>query len=283
MFRRRIARLSVVILLLGALNYFARPHHEPVSSSDVRNVAIYTGSALSGEGVDACSYYSSSTWNAFFLKPHMWGLGFYIGGETASAVGCYIASSAWVNNLNQDWYAMPIWDGLQAPCSGNTERMSSTPSTAGSEGSAAASHAIAAAQSLGIGATNIIYLDMEAYSSTCVTPVRYFADGWVEKLHASGYKAGIYGSACSPNMTTYASISHPPDDVWVADYNNVDSASTSSVSCVSTSDWTGQRRIHQYHGTINQSYNGVTVSVDKDCVYGYVDGQALSSTSDICG
>jgi hypothetical protein len=150
--------------------------------------------------------------------------------------------------------------------------MSSDPDTAYTQGQHAGTNAITAANSIGLGAGNIIYLDMEAYSSSCQSTVRRYVGGFSQALQSRGWKAGIYGSSCSPDMDTYATLDHVPDDAWIAEYDNVDAATPDVFSCVSTSYWTGGRRIHQYHGTTSVTYGGVTVSVDKDCLNGHADG-----------
>jgi len=119
-----------------------------------------------------------------------------------------------------------------------------------------------------LGLSGIVYLDLETYSGTsaCEAAVGHYAGGFTNRLHALGYRSGVYGSACSPDMDVYATLNNVPDDVWIAQYNGIDSAASSgSVDCVATTHWTHHQRIHQYRGTHDVTYGGVTVSVDSDC------------------
>jgi hypothetical protein len=256
--------------------------HSSAGRPDVALANSYSTVLVNAEGLDTCSTYPASTWNAIYPKHNLWGLGFYLGGATADAVNCFEPGPTWLAALDSGYKVMPIWDALQAPCSANSRLMSTNATTAASQGVTAGNNAIAASNAIGLGAPNIIYLDMESYSSSCEAPVRSYVSAFVNTLHNNAYKAGIYGSACSPDMDIYAGLAHPPDDAWIADYNGIDGAGVSgTVSCVSSTNWTGGRRLHQYAGGVNFTFDGTTVHVDEDCLYGQVDGSA--GVSNGCG
>jgi hypothetical protein len=99
-------------------------------------------------------------------------------------------------------------------------------------------------------------------------------DGWVKELHNYAYKAGVYGSACRPDMSIYASVAHVPDDVWIAETGGDDTVASINASCVPASYWVNHQRIHQYTKGESFTYNGATVIVDHDCLNATVDGAA---------
>lgn len=163
----------------------------------------------------------------------------------------------------------------------NTYPMSSDGDTAHQQGVNVADNAIGAWVDLGQHAGNIIYLDMEAYSSNCEGPVIRFVNGWVNELHSYAFKAGLYGSACSPHLDDYYGIAHPPDDIWIAQYNGNDSAFGVDSNCISDNHW-HDRRIHQYTQNSTVRQGGVTLyPVDHDCLRGQLDG--LYDYNNDCG
>jgi hypothetical protein len=153
--------------------------------------------------------------------------------------------------------------------------MSSSTSTAASQGTAAAQDAVAQAQAVGLGPGNPIYNDMEGYDRTSsnTNAVIAFLGAWTAQLHASGYVSGVYSSAASgirdlaaENGTGYAE----PDDIWIANWNG--SQSTSDPNVPSTA-WADHQRLHQYQGDHNETYGGVTINIDGD----YLDGATAAA------
>lgn len=274
--------LGVLLLLVASL---ATAVTIGSSSSSPASAAA---SRFNGEGWDACDKYSAAKWNTIYANsPRNYrGLGFYLGGKTADDVCPGPFGSTWINNLNSGWRLAPIWDGLQAPsgCGGGySHRMSSDPSTSYNQGVNSANHAKIVMDNLGL--SGIVYLDLEAYSGTnaCEAAVGHYAGGFTNRLHALGYRAGVYGSACAPDMDFYATLNNVPNDVWIADYNGIDSAASSgSVSCVSSSHWVNHQRIHQYRGDVSITHGGVTLpDVDKDCYDGDTTGAVEANMT--CG
>ncbi|MEK8103876.1 glycoside hydrolase domain-containing protein [Micromonospora sp. M12] len=82
--------------------------------------------------------------------------------------------------------------------------MSADPTTARSQGVAAANSAATAAQALGIGSASTIYNDIEQYPSntSCRAAVLSFLSGWIAQLHVRGYLAGMYSSGTSGIRTS---------------------------------------------------------------------------------
>lgn len=263
-----LVALSMLVSIAFATGSANAAPNNP-TSVHVRETPNYSSHLLNAEALDSCSYYQAYKWNDVYNGGPIWGVGFYLGGLTAEAAGCYLATDYWVDNLNNYLRLVPIWDAYQAPCSSYSQRMSSDPDTAYTQGQHAGNNAVAAARAIELNDDIVIYLDMEAYPASCTTTTRRYVGGFVNSLHAHGFVGGVYGSACSPDMDTYATLDNPPDDAWIADYNGTDAASVGSVSCVSTSNWTGGHRIHQWRGGSSATYGGTTLgNVDYNCVYG---------------
>lgn len=249
--------------------------HASVDSTPQAEAASYTSVFLNAEALDSCQYFSASKWNSVFVAvSNLWGVGFYLGGVTADEVGCYEPSSSWISSLSQSWTMEPIWDGLQASCSGNDHRMSSDPDTAASQGVSEADSAVTRASQIGLGQGIVIYYDMESYGSSCDGPVGRFIDGWVRELHNKGDFGGVYGSVCNQPLDNYNNDAYVPDDVAIGDWNGEDSAYDVHTNCVSSDNW-HNNRIHQYTQNSSVSENGVTLSpVDHECVRGDMDGES---------
>lgn len=238
--------------------------------------AAHTSSAVyNGLGFDACSAPSQSQMSAWGSSPYR-AIGVYIGGVNAACSQPNL-SSAWVATQVADgWHLIPTYVGLQAP--GNSCRCASiTPSQASAQGAAAATDAVNDAAAIGLPAGNPIYYDMEAYNRTSAnsSAVLSFLSGWTSQLHADGYASGVYSSADS-GITDLAGEQGTgylePDDIWIADWNNEQTTSDSSVP---SSDWANQQRLHQYKGANSETYGGVTINIDND----YLDGATADTSS----
>ncbi|HZU40139.1 MAG TPA: DUF1906 domain-containing protein [Solirubrobacteraceae bacterium] len=224
------------------------------------------GQVFTGLGFDACSAPSASAMNAWLSSPDR-AVGIYIGGTNAACSQPNLTST-WVSQqAAAGWHMIPIYVGLQAPknscgCAGIS------PSSAASEGTAAATDAVTQAQALGIGTGNPIYFDMEGYSHTSAntTAVLTFLAAWTAQLHASGYKSGVYSSNASgiTDLVAQYGTSYPePDDLWPATW---DGQQNTVDSYVPATEWAAHQRINQYDGGQNETYGGVTMNVDDDYV-----------------
>ena len=139
-----------------------------------------------------------------------------------------------------------------------------------SQADAAAQDAVTQAAALGFGPGTPIYYDMEAYPASQKSerpglPVRLD-----HRLHAAGYKSGVYSSSSSgitdlvANFTRYAM----PDVIWDALWNG-DANTADPV--IPAADWASQQRAHQFHGGADATYGGDTVDIDQD----YLDVNVL--------
>jgi hypothetical protein len=244
-----------------------------------------------GRGFDTCETPSTSAMSTWRNFSSFTSVGIYIGGINRACSNNALNSATWVNTVvAQGWRLIPIYVGLQAPCTdpGNGAQLSLDLVTAAGQGRDAANDAVFRAGVAGIGPGAPIYYDMEGYNSTdagCVGAVRLFISGWVAQLHALGYTAGMYSSLCSgiaDQATVYDnSFYNRLDAIWVAAwaYNDQNDPGYSTyqpnlfgyTGCgASVTDvmWPFHQRLRQFRGGHNETYGGVTINIDTDAVDG---------------
>jgi hypothetical protein len=227
--------------------------------------AAATGSIFTGLGFDTCSAPSTAAMRAWRASPYR-AIGIYLGGRNSACVQPNL-TAAWVGaETAAGWHLIPIYVGLQAP-STSCRCATISPSKAVGQGMAAAADAVGRAEALGIGPGSPIYFDMEAYapgSSTRV--VLAFLAAWTNRLHASGYRSGVYSSGASgiADLVDEAGSSYrEPDDIWVADWNG---RPTTSDPYLPARLWASHQRIHQYRGGHVERYGGVRIAIDNDAL-----------------
>jgi len=224
------------------------------------------GQIFTGKGFDACSAPSSAAMSAW--RPYYGAVGVYIGGVNMACSQPNLTSS-WVSQESASgWHLIPIYVGLQAPSNScGCAAMSSSASTASSQGAAAAYDAITHARALGLGPGNPIYDDMEGYSrsSTNTTAVLSFLQGWTSELHAYGYLSGVYSSYLSgvqDLIANYGSGYLEPDELWFAGWDGWATTNDSNYP-IPSSEWANHQRLHQYN-TGGESHGGYYLSIDYD-------------------
>jgi len=243
---------------------------QSVAASARGEATIYTGL-----GLDTCNAPSTSTLQAWLASPYR-ALGIYIGGANRACANPQLTPT-WISAAEGlGWALAPLYVGLQAPCvtQGGLTKISAP--SAAVEGASAADDAIAQASQIGLPTGSPIYFDMEAYaldSASCTQTVQTFLSGWVIALHDQGYVAGVYGSAGSTmrDVQALTQTSSPPDDIWIADWNG--DTTVLGDPYVSDALWTNHQRIHQFSGSHNESFGGVTLNIDSDSFDGAVVSQ----------
>lgn len=126
------------------------------------------------------------------------------------------------------------------------------------------------ARQLGFGPGTPLYYDMEAYSGTLNGRVLRFLTSWTRELHTLGYSSGVYSNSLSgiqalaSNYTNTADTM--PDVIYDALWNG---AANTLDPILSSTQWAGHHRVHQYQGGQNVTYGGATVNIDQD----YLDVQ----------
>lgn len=241
--------------------------------------ALPGGSGISeSKGFDSCQDPTAGQMQAFWNGTPYWWLGTYIGGGLMACSQPNLSAS-WLNTVNaQGWGFEFIWVGPQPPCTGYRLRFSSDPATAYQQGkNEAVSAWTMLTNTLGVtnGATStaLVY-DLESAPSSCQAATNSFISGWIYQLHLPPAQVvGVYGSVCGSSLNKLASLSPPPDFIWGAWYNgNPSTSNLDGGGCgVNNGYWVNHQRLKQYTNTHNETWNGVTLSVDNDCANGPVD------------
>ncbi|WP_020579008.1 glycoside hydrolase domain-containing protein [Actinopolymorpha alba] len=255
------------ILTQARLAPGAQPARLPIAPPTPRAAIVAPGN-FTGKGFDACTAPSQSAMNAWLANSPYRAVGVYIGGAVRACAQPNLTAT-WVSTqASKGWHVMPIYVGLQAPCTNFRSRLSSNPTTARAQGHQAGADAVTLAKALGLSPGSAIYEDMEAYprGGSCTTAVLSFLAGWTDELHARGYLSGIYSSAASGvtdlvsayNSTTYTR----PDHIFFAWWNG--QANVNGGSYIPASYWANRQRIHQYVGNVTETYGGVRINIDRD-------------------
>jgi hypothetical protein len=267
--------------ILHSLEQVAPP--EPTSATADQPVSCAAlgcpdnpGFVYTGLGFDACTAPSASQMSAWLASPFR-AVGIYIGGANRGCSQPNLTAS-WVSTvLTQGWKLIPIYVGLQAPCS-TLNAAKIDPATATAQGAAAATDAMNRATALGIGAQRPLFFDMEAYNNSdasCVAAVRAFVSGWAGQLHQGSYLAGFYSSVASGIADQAAIATNPAynhlDVIWFAHWNDDPSVNEPNKAWLPDHLWADHQRIHQYRGGQPETFGGITINIDRN----YVDAQVV--------
>jgi Domain of unknown function (DUF1906) len=269
----RVIERAVGVRSLGAL---LRRSHAIAGAAAARRrpSALTAGAVYTGLGFDVCSTPSPAAMAAWGSSPYR-AVGIYLGGANMACSQSNLTAAWTEQETASGWHLILIYVGLQAPRN-ECGCAAISSSSASSQGAAAAADAIAHAQLLGIGSGNPIYEDMEAYPHTAsnTSAVLAFLAGWTTELHSQGYLSGVYastGSGVADLVNNYGTGYSEPDDIWIAHWNGQQATSDPSVP---SSYWPSHRRVHQYEGGGNETWDGVTLNIDHD----YVDGATAGAT-----
>jgi len=249
--------------------------------SELAKYAAPAVNTAGGNMFDTCDTPALDTMRAWLASPYRT-VGIYIGGIARGCKAQPNLTPNWiVSTASMGWSHVPIYVGLQAPCTVYSKKISLSESTAAKQGGEAALDAIVQMKKLGIGSNVPIYYDMEHYSISngpCAVSVRSFTNAWTRTLHAKGYLSGIYGSASS--MThhiqawTNAGGYNAPDNVWFARWNGIADAEEPELD---PGAWVG-RRIHQFAGGHQETWGGVTINIDSNYVQTFTTTPSYVST-----
>jgi len=226
-------------------------------------------------GWDACAIGSTANAQAFWTNTPFWNMGLYLGGSSYPSY-CTQWSGSQVSTLRaQGWMFLPLWVGPQAPCTGYPSRFSYDTTTAFRQGRDQAVYAYNKIVSWGWDVNNTpLTYDLEVFdtsNSACLTAAKQFISGWVYQLHtAPAQKAGLYGAGCGSGLSSFANISYPPDFIHGADWTDINNPNTGTIICVPNNLWTANQRHKQYWGDHYETWNGVTLRIDRDCSDGPV-------------
>jgi photosystem II stability/assembly factor-like uncharacterized protein len=234
-----------------------------------------------GQGFDKCEVADLNSLQEWWTNSPYKVVNLYIGG---SARGCknQALTADYVSQIaKQGWKLIPTWVGPQASCSGYSSRMSSDLMIAYNQGVSEANAALQVAANLqltdGRQSGTVIYYDLEAYNTGdtgCRDAADSFISGWSGQLQAKGNIAGVYGASCGSAPSDWASITHVPDVLWVANwlipYQYRSDATVWGASCLSDTLWKNDQRIRQYAGGHNETWGSVTLNIDSNVSDGIV-------------
>ena len=224
---------------------------------------------FTGLGFDACSAPSLAAMDAWLASPYR-AVGVYFGGANRACAQPNLTPDWVAHQQVNGWHLLPIYLGLQAPCTTSTKKYRIDPAQAAVQGRAEADAAVTAAAALGLPTGSALIFDMEAYqvgNAACSTAVLDFLGAWTSRLHDRGYLSGVYASIASgvtDLVKDYASSTRPHPDYL--DFARWDGVAGATNPAIPTAYWSPHRRIHQYLGPHDETYGGVTINVDLDYV-----------------
>ena len=264
--------LAAVALALSVASPLAAPARAAPAAAGPGTPARYQAGASAtpyiGAAFDTCDAPPLTTMSAWSGAPYR-AIGIYVGGVNRTCAQSLLTSS-WVTAVSVlRWRLLPVYKGLQAPCGGKPTDQKIVPSKAASQGTAAADDAVAKAKALGLISGSALYNDMETYAtgnSSCRTAVLTYLSAWTAELHRLGYVAGVYAqlaSGATDLASAYTSTAYArPDALWIARYDG--NPSLTGWAGVPNADWAVHQRAKQYSNSHNETYGGVTLSIDND-------------------
>lgn len=262
------------LLLLTAAPAFAEPTTPVTYPSGVHTTRF------NGYAFDTCDAPTVTAMRAWESSPYD-AVGVYVGGPNRTC-GQANLTADWVSQVTaRGWRLVPIYMGLQAPCTFRPNSVEIDPAQASAQGTASAQDAIARAKALGMTAGSGIYGDMENYDATdmsCRTTVLRYLSAWTKELHRQGFVSGVYAglySGARHLSDYYTSTGYArPDALWIARWDG--SAALTGWSGISNAKWANHQRAKQYRGDHNETHGGVTINIDSD----RFDGPVASVTFD---
>jgi Rv2525c-like, glycoside hydrolase-like domain len=263
--RRRIW-ICLAVLLLGASLPVVPASRTPPARASI--------SINQGKGFDTCNT-SIENLQAFWSNTPYYNVGIYLGG---ASYGCTdVPDASYMNQVvAMGWHVMSLWVGPQAPCSGFQVTMSWDATVAYSQGVAEAKSVYDRMVALQMDTVDTpVTYDLEGFDTTdsaCLAAARSFIQGWTDQLHVpTAQRSGVYGSTCGSAVAGYAA-----DFIYGAQWD--DNPNTGDMSsCVPDDWWTAHQRHKQYAGNVLETWNGVTLNLDRDCSDGpvYPTGDVL--------
>jgi len=235
-------------------------------------------------GFDKCTAAPASQMQIWWDNSPFYDANIYMSGRNRACSQPQL-TAAWVNQVSQmGWGLIPTIVGYQSPCtaSATTQKFSSDPAVAETQGRGEADIAIADANNLGLTAGTVLYYDMERYddisgTGACSTPTKAFLKGWTDRLKEQGYISGVYGSPKNA-MEDWVNIpiTSRMDAIWMARWDNVPSVWTYlSFPAFPTNVWNNHQRIKQWQAPHNETWGGITFNIDGNIADGPVAGAAI--------
>ncbi|MCW3842648.1 DUF1906 domain-containing protein [Micromonospora yasonensis] len=273
--RALLAGATAVLALAAAAPATARP---TTAGTALAAAGDPSPGTFTGLGFDACTAPSGATMQAWLAASPYRAIGIYFGGVNRACAQPNLTPSWVAAQQAAGWHLMPIYLGLQAPCTTSNKRYLIDPASAATQGRAQAEDAVAQATALGLARESVLIFDMEAYrtgDAACRTAVLAFLSAWTARLHDLGYLSGFYSSLASgvaDQVTAYATPGYVPPDYL--DFARWDGVVTVSDPAIPGAYWSPRRRMKQYRGGHDETWGGVTINIDND----YLDVAPLPAT-----
>lgn len=267
---RRVRRRSIVATVAAAT--LASGLTPSIASAQPATSVNYpggsSGTRFTGLAFDTCTaptVVQLKAWRAPLYR----GVGVYIGGSNRTCAQPQLTPS-WVTTVTQQgWSIVPVFMGLQAPCTYRPNAHKITPNLAASQGISQAADAVTKAQALGMRPGSAIYGDMEHYdatNTTCRTTVLTYLSAWTKELHRRGFVSGVYAHLNSGVLhlsQVYGSTAYArPDALWIARWDL--NSSLTGWPAISNLHWASGQRGKQYRGDHLETWDGVRLNVDSD-------------------
>ena len=218
--------------------------------------------SFTGYGFDACVAPNQKVMDAWNLKSPFTAIGIYISGNSRYCGDAYQPnlSNAWVaKNAPTAGDSSRSTSATRHPASRTTPRAGSRRSGCRRQSRRLAARRVATPTRRSPRSRSTASPPAACPTSTssgtraptaCDNIVLEFADAWTERLHAEGYKSGLYSSGSAAiKAVDEARIAKRagftlPDHMWIAWTNKV--ANTDGGPYLSDAGWNNHQRIHQY-------------------------------------
>ncbi|SCG51130.1 glycoside hydrolase domain-containing protein [Micromonospora inositola] len=278
MARRLCAALTTALMGAAALVCAGTTSAPPMTA-----VAVTAGpqpGAFTGSGFDTCTAPSSAAMQAWLQSPYR-AVGIYFGGVSRGCAQPNLTKDWVATQLAAGWRLIPLYVGLQAPCTSHSQRID--PARAAEQGRAEADDAALQARNLGLATGSVLIVDIEAYPTTdpvCTQAVNTYVSAWTVRLHDHGFFSGFYSSLSSgvaQQVAAYNAPGHVPPDYL--DFAKWDGVPTVEDSTIPASYWAPKRRMKQYLGDHFETWGGVTINIDSN----YLDMAPLPAIGDFNG
>ncbi|WP_205474099.1 glycoside hydrolase domain-containing protein [Nocardioides sp. SYSU D00038] len=298
---------SLLALVVAATLALGGPGPAPRAVADDTAVAAaarttpnpVTPGGFTGLGFDQC------------LAPEQWKMDRWLQSSPFLAVGIYISGKSrgcreqpnltptWIRTqLAKGWRLLPITLGPQASCLRSFPRYGDDPtinpkpgrnggySLARTQGRTEADTTVRDALALGLTKGSTLFYDLEGFdhkNTDCRESALSFLSAWTQRLHALGWRSGVYSSAGSGILALdEARRKRPgtfvlPDTLWIARWDGVANTSTTYIP----DDGWRRNRIKQYRGGHKERWGQVTINIDSN--YLDVGNGSVAAPETHCG
>ncbi|AKU17330.1 DUF1906 domain-containing protein [Luteipulveratus mongoliensis] len=266
--RTRSSLLALLTTSLMLLAWGISPSATAEPATSVSYPTTATATRYTGLAFDTCTAPTAAQMTAWKASPYR-AVGVYIGGANRTCAQPQL-TAAWVTAVaRMGWRIVPVYMGLQAPCTFRPNAQKISPSLAASQGTSQAADAITKAKALGLLPGSAIYGDMEHYdasNASCRTTVLAFLSAWTKELHRQGYVSAVYAHISSGALhlsQVYGSTAYArPDAVWIARWDL--SSALTGWAGIPNEQWATGQRAKQYRGDHAETYGGVRLNIDND-------------------